>query len=268
LSKWRSPLDVYLDKRGESQEQPDNDSMLWGRTLEPVIRQRYKDVTCREVTVPGEILVSDRYPWMLASLDGLCKDRVLEVKTARSVEGWGEEGSDEIPEAYLIQVQHYLTVTKLSLADVAVLIGGSDFRIYTVQEDHHLQSLIVQREAELWDRIQAGNPPDPVTYADMRTLYGRESTARRVQATPNAFYAIEKIRAIKAASKEEEALKAVVMGLLGDADTLVDGETVLATWKAGKGTKRFDLDKFKAEHPGLYAQYLATGESTRRFLLK
>jgi hypothetical protein len=32
-------------------------------------------------------------------------------------------------------VQHYLAITAMPVADVAVLIGGSDFRIYEVPAD-------------------------------------------------------------------------------------------------------------------------------------
>src|SRR5512139_912790 len=75
LSPWKSAYQVWLEKRGEADgPQQDNEPMFWGRTLEPVIRQRYADVTGRTVTVPNEILVHPKYDWMLASLDGIAGD--------------------------------------------------------------------------------------------------------------------------------------------------------------------------------------------------
>lgn len=164
LSKWRTPLDVYLDKRGELPEQEDNAAMHWGRTLEPIIRQEYANQTGATVTVPDSILAHPQYPFMLASLDGVTDAlRVFEAKTARASEGWGEPGSDEIPDAYALQVQHYMAVTGYQFADVAVLIGGSDFRIYTVAADHELQDEIIQACRVFWERVESGNPPEPIT---------------------------------------------------------------------------------------------------------
>lgn len=125
LSKWRTPLDVYNSKVGEVSDEEDNASMEWGRRLGPVIRQAYSDKTGRAVECLGHIFRSGEHPFMIANVDGLCADRVLEIKTSRSGADWGEEGTDEIPEYYLTQVHHYMTVTRMELCDVAVLIGAS-----------------------------------------------------------------------------------------------------------------------------------------------
>jgi putative phage-type endonuclease len=168
VSKWRTPLDIYLEKRGEGEPQPESPAMRWGTALEPVVRQAYADLTGETVRVPG-LLVHPERLWMLAHVDGLTESgRLVEIKTARMADGWGEPGTDEIPDAYLIQVQHYLSVTAISVADVAVLIGGSDFRVYEVPADADLQGVIVAAEVDFWDRVQTGRPPDPVSLADAK----------------------------------------------------------------------------------------------------
>lgn len=269
VSPWKSAYQVYLEKRGEAPSQEDNDSMFWGRTLEPVIRQRYADVTGRTVTIPKGVIRHPSIEWMLASLDGITDDeRVLEVKTARSAQEWGEPGTAEIPEVYLVQVQHYLSVTKLSLADVAVLIGGSDFRIYEVPADPELQRLIIEKEAAFWDMVQNAIPPEVVSYADIKQRFGKMSKAIKVQATPEVLAAIEGLKALKEVTKKEDELKALVMAYMEEADTLTDGEGILATWKAGKPAKRFDAKAFQEKHPELYAEFLKEGEASRRFLIK
>lgn len=43
----------------------------------------------------------------------------------------GEVGTDQIPEVYKYQqVAYYAAITGVSRVDIAVLIGGQDFRIY------------------------------------------------------------------------------------------------------------------------------------------
>lgn len=270
VSSWRSPLQVYFEKRGELAGPEDNEPMFWGRTLEPVIRQRYADVTGRRVIVPDGIIRHPRHDWMLASLDGVAPDdkRVVEVKTARSPVGWGEPGTDEIPEAYLIQVQHYMAVTAYPVADVAALIGGNDFRLYEVPADHELQEILMEKEAEFWKMVQDGIPPDPMTFIDAKLRFGSVSKAAKVQATEEAVNAIVQLRLIKELAKKEEALKAIIMLTLGESDTLVEGDKVLCTWKAGKGSKRFDVNGFKEFNPALFEQFYKEGEPSRRLLIK
>lgn len=274
LSRWRTPLDVYRDKLGESDAVADNDAMRWGRYLEPAVRQAYSDTTGLEVRVPDKILRHKTFDFMLANVDGLTEDkRVLEIKTARSANGWGEDGSAEIPQAYLLQVQHYMLVTGYRVADVAVLIGGSDFRIYEVQADDELQTMLLEEESAFWLRVQAGNPPEPISFADATARYGRGSLAASVTAEPHVVAAIETLRAIdeqlSAIEASKDHAKTIVANFLGERDTLLGpgGET-LCTWKAAKPAERLDGAALEAKHPEIYAQYLKLGAITRRFLLK
>lgn len=273
LSKWKTPLQVYQEKRGELGSTPDNESMLWGRALEPVIRQQYAERTGRIVRVPESIIAHPEHAFMLANLDGVTDDRrVVEVKTARSGQDWGEPGSDEVPQAYLLQVQHYMAVTGFEVADVAVLIGGSDFRLYEVPADRELQEMLIAGEAEFWQRVVNGNPPEPVSYADVQAKFGRTSNYAAFEATPEVLAAFETIKAIKeqikAIEASEENAKAIVMKAMGEADTLTCGGRTIATWKLAKAANRFDSTAFKAAHPSLYEQFAKTGEPSRRFLVK
>lgn len=273
LSKWRTPLEVYQEKRGELGPQEDNESFLWGRVLEPVIRQQYAERTGRVVRVPDGILRHPEHAFMLANLDGVTDDgRVVEIKTARSGQDWGEVGSDQVPQAYLLQVQHYMAVTGFVVADVAVLIGGSDFRLYEVPADRELQQMLVEGEAEFWRNVEQGIPPEPVSYSDMQARFGRSSKGGTVEATQETLDAITRLRTVQADIKRleevEETEKAIVMKALGECDTLVAGGFTVATWKAAKPSQRFDSKTFQAAYPELYPQFLKTGEVSRRFLLK
>lgn len=273
LSPYRTPFQVYQEKTGQLDAQPDNENMLWGRVLEPVIRQQYADRTGRVVRIPEEMLRHPVHGFMIANVDGVTDDsRLLEVKTARSAKEWGEPGSDQIPQAYLIQVQHYLAVTMLPVADVSVLIGGSDYRQYEIPADLELQEMIIEGEAKFWNDLQAGIAPEPISFADAQARYGRNSSTGEVQASDEVLQAIKHLEVIKKESKRlellEEENKAVLMLALGDLDTLVHEGKTLATWKAAAAAKRFDSKAFQEAHPDLYQQFIKTGEPSRRLLIK
>lgn len=278
LSKYKTPLQVYQEKRGEIAPQADNDAMRWGRYLEPVVRQAYADETGREVRVLDELVRHPLYEHMIANLDGFVipeagTRRVFEAKTARTADGWGEPGSDQIPQQYLLQVQHYLAVTGFAVADVAVLIGGSDFRIYEVPEDVELHEMLFDAEAEFWGRVQRASPPEPVTVADAVARWGRASVADLVMADAEDLRAIDELRQLRTQREHldlaEEQWKALLMRKLGERDTLVDkAGRALLTWKASAAPQRFDAAAFKVAHPGLHQQFIKPGEPSRRFLLK
>lgn len=270
VSPWKSPYQLWLEKRGEIPPQKDSESLYWGRALEPVIRQRYADETGRTVKLVNTFK-SEKHPFMFASPDGIIEGepRGLEIKTSRNDDGWGEPGTNEIPEVYLCQIQHQMIVVGLIVVDVPVLIGGSDFRIYEVPADPELQELIIDKETAFWRMVQKGTPPDVVSYADIKQRFGKMSKAVKVQADRAVVEAVERLRELKVFAKEEETLKALIMTHMKDADTLVDdADHALVTWKASRGSKRFDVKEFQAEQPELYEKFLKEGEPSRRFLIK
>jgi putative phage-type endonuclease len=178
LSQRKTVLDVYLEKRGELAPFVDNDATRWGQLLEPAVRQEYAERTGRIVTQPSRMLRHEKWPFVIGHPDGLIPDaqRGYEGKTARTDKGWGEPGTDQVPEDYVLQVQHYMLLTELPVFDIVVLIGGQDFRMYEVPADRELQELLLDAEHDVWQRVQRGEPPEPTwehpaTNAALRALY-------------------------------------------------------------------------------------------------
>jgi putative phage-type endonuclease len=265
-----------MSKIGEGGEVQDSPAMEWGRRLEPVVLAAYCERTGVEVqAVPHRILRSIARPWQIYSPDGMAADRLVEIKTARTSEGWGEPGTDEVPDAYAIQVQHGMAVTGLPRCDIAVLIGGSDFRIYTVPRDDALIEDLTAAEAAFWLRVERRDPPPPRTYTEAQRLWGRAKPAgQQVYATAEAEAAYRELLQIReqmaALEQREEALRAVLCAQMADrGDTLIgaSGEPI-ATWTVVKPRETFDARTFAKDHPDLYAAYLRVGQPTRRFNIK
>lgn len=272
LSKWRTPLDVYNSKV-EEPEETDNASMEWGRRLEPVIREKYAEAVGMEVSIPGVMYQHPEHDFMIADVDGIREDgRIVEIKTARTQQGWGEEGTDEIPDYYKTQVQHYMTVLGASSCDVAVLIGASDFRIYTVESDPELEALLIEAEADFWhNHVEPQLPPPPMTLDEMKVAFPISKKAS-VECSDEIFNHVEALaltqEKIKELKEKEEAHKAIIQGAMGEADTLSHLGQVICTWKSVKPKVSIDTATLKAKMPDVYNQFLKTGKPTRQFLLK
>lgn len=167
MSKWATPLHVWLEKRGEFAEEPDparEEWLWWGRHLETLIAQRYTQRTGRRVWNPeNKIFRHPVHDFLIATPDRLDLDepRGLEIKTSRHADEWGPVGTDAIPTEYLIQVTHYNGVLDLDGSDVAVLVAGSDFRVYHVTRDRELEGMIFEKLREWWQRhiVDEERPP-------------------------------------------------------------------------------------------------------------
>jgi predicted phage-related endonuclease len=223
---------------------------------------------------PAATFRSQQFPYMIANLDGLADERVVEVKNVRTAEGWGEPGSDDVPLVYLLQVQHYMVVTGKPVADVAVLIGGSDFRIYEVPADPELQTMLVSGESELWQHVTRREPPLPVSVEDARRRWGAVSVRGGVTAGPQELEAVAVLRESLLRAEELkariDAAKLTIMLRLGEGgDTLVDASgQPLVTWKLARASERLDAELLAQEHPELFHSYMRPGKPSRRFLMK
>lgn len=273
ICPWKSKYQLYVEKTEPNADQCLTEGMRWGTLLEPAVRQRYCDVTGNTVTIVESQLHHPDHPWMLANLDGrVSPTKLYEGKTYWTAEGWGPNGSDEVPEQYALQVQHYMAVTGAESTDIAVLIAGSDFRILTVYADHELQSLLIEREAEFWhDHVVRRIPPELTTEDDVKHRFP-VSLGEMVEADVELVSAWNRLRDVRGQLKtleaEKESLEVVLKRAIGNRDGLEHGGTPLVTWKSSKDSQAFDKERFQAERPEIYRQYVRVTNGSRRFLVK
>lgn len=213
LNPYYSAVELWMEKRGELPPFEGNEATKWGKLLEPAVRQEYAEQTGRVVRLPPETLVHPKHTWVVCHPDGVTDDgRLYEGKTARFPDGWGEPGSDAVPEQYLIQCQHSMLVTGLRVADLAVLIGGQDFRLYEIPADDGLQAAILDAETEFWTHVTRGTRPpldhtSPGAIGVLRKLYpGTDGTT--VRATPEVEADRKRLEEAKVLKKRAEAVEA------------------------------------------------------------
>ncbi len=159
LDPYKTALEVALDKWGLLPAR-DSAALRWGLKLEETIAAAYTEETGLQAEAPpAAILWHPQAPWMFASLDRVVAgQRIVELKNSRTGDGWGRPGTDEIPEHYAVQVQHQLHVGRAhgldERADVAVLIGGSEFRVYSVNYLPHFCAALEEQLKWFWEKVQ------------------------------------------------------------------------------------------------------------------
>ncbi|MCP4363337.1 MAG: hypothetical protein GY796_35505 [Chloroflexi bacterium] len=279
LSPYRTPLDVYLDKTGESKPEDlsDNQAVHWGITLEDTIAKEYAKREGVRVRRRNKQFIHPEHVWMRAnidrSIDGARK--VLECKTAGQYMSadWGPAGTDQVPESYLVQVAWYMSILGYPHADLAVLIGGRDFRSYQFQRDFELESMMVRRAKSFWfSNVLARVPPNPVNNSDITTLYSQDSgdttiaTSEIEALTEKALSQKKQMKALK--SDLDDSMLALKMSMQSASVLESPQGQILATWKKAKDSDVFDKKSFAADHPDIYDKYCSTKQGSRRMLLK
>lgn len=276
VNPWKSAMSVYLEKIGEISATEDNETMYWGRILEDVVASEFSKRTGFKVRRRNAILQHPEYPFMIANIDRLYikngrVDGILECKTtsAYSKDEWKD---DNIPDAYYIQIQHYLAVTGYKNAYIACLIGGNHFVYKHIKRDESIIDYLIKIETDFWERVKKRIPPEPDGSKDaeelIKKLYpeSQEGTSITLDQHEATLKLIENLKEQKKQIEEEIArYQQLIMADMGENETAYIGDRKVI-WKTVIST-RFDSKRLNKEHPELYEKYART-TSYRRFQIK
>lgn len=286
LNPYRTALDVYLDKTSGDIREETNDAMRWGNLLEDAVSKAYSEDTGYFLKIADGPIYHSEYKFLAANIDRWAHDihpfknemstkHVLECKTAGFNKGkeWGDSGTDQIPESYLGQVAYYAAICDVPKVDIAVLIGGQDFRIYTYNRNKDLEDKIIKIGINFWrNHIEKRIPPKCVNTRDTFNLFPK-SHYHEIVAEDNIIEKLEELKMAKLAEEQIqeniEKLKVEIQEFMRDYDVLIDiNGNVIATWKNTTPRSLVDVNKLKEMFKDVYEQCLNTGKQSRMFLIK
>lgn len=268
LDPWRNAGDVYWSKVMDTADE-ESAPMRVGNLLEDAICQ----FAAQELGVELERNVSLASPddggILSANLDARIVGRPegVEAKYSSFIEGWGDEGTDQVPHHVLVQCQHQAHVAGLDRVWVPALLlhRRAEFRLYCVDRHDELIEQLVAEELRFWrehvePRIPPADRPVPPLPALKRL---RREPASVVTLSAEAADVLTRWEAAKAAAKaaEEhvEAAQAAVLMLLGEAEAgrLPDGRAL--TYLEQKSAPRCDTKLLRALAPEIAEQVVTQG---------
>lgn len=285
LSPYKSPYQLFLEKRGEAPEDEEETlAMELGNLLEEPVAELYVRRTGRQVR-RHPTRISPAYPHMLVNVDRIIVNDsrgpgYLEIKTTNDWSGRGIQGVDDIPDHFYLQGQHGLAVTEWAWMSFAILIGGARFVWMDVERNDEVIGELIRQEGEFWERVQSGNAPPvdgSVRTGELLKRMHRKDTGKVLTIdAPELIRAAKELVEAKAQIKREEArevgCKNLLMSAIGDASEAILPGFGKISWKcAAPSTKEsLDIDRLKSEFPDAWAACSTreTKEGSRRFLLK
>jgi putative phage-type endonuclease len=283
LSPFRTPLQVWQEKTGRDTARNDSLPLRFGSFAEEFVAREYNRSTGFALRHDESIYTHPQHPFMCAHLDRLVfgmgldqpPTKILECKTANPFarSDWGQVGTDEVPLAYLAQCAWYQAVTGIPDADLAVLFGNHEFRIYAIQRDLALEQLVITQAVHFWNAyVLTDIPPPPQNERDLQTLYQSGDPKKSIEANAEIAQIAEHIRVLNTAIEEHEtqisSLKQRIMQWMGEAEVLTFQDQIIATWKAPKPSFRLDTKRLEQAHPEISRSFQMPIQNNRRLLIK
>ena len=199
LNKYATPYTLWLEKTGREQHMDISGkwAVVKGNALETALRARFRSLhpewECYDGT--DKSLVSNTHPCMHASLDGILYDEarghgVPEIKTANAHRGatdWHDtDGNLMIPDYYMAQVTHYLSVTGWTWGVVYADIGEAEpVEIMFERDEDDITAAITAAES-FWGYVERDEPP-ALTVPDVDDMQTREQPDGFEQADDQEF---------------------------------------------------------------------------------
>lgn len=157
VSPWKTQYQLWCEKLSLSGETTKTHSMQRGLEKEKEARQEFEKQT--GIIVFPDVVFSDRYDFMMASLDGIDIERknIVEIKVP------GKEDHEMamdgiIPSKYMPQLQHQMIVTNL---DHAFYFSWNEksSKIIEIERDDSYSNQLISKETEFWRCVQNFEAP-------------------------------------------------------------------------------------------------------------
>ena len=251
ISHYSSPYAVWADKLGLLPAQEYTEAMRQGTDLENYVAQRFCDETGLRAHRKNQIIRNYKYPYSLANIDRrIIGERAgLEIKTCSPFR-LPDFGGGEYPPEYLAQCLHYLGVTGFDRWYLAVLILGTDFRVYQINRcDYEKDIEEIQRQVSVfWTTYVVPRIPPPVdgtaaTAAAIASIYDTVvDNSVDLSGMEPAFTEIAILsEQQKALEQEKERHKQKIKIAMGE-NTRGECSCYVANWKARKdGVRVFSI---------------------------
>jgi predicted phage-related endonuclease len=253
--------DLANELLSETPPQPKepNSAMLRGTTLEAPIREWAAKLLGHPLTEPDTL-----YRWdepgvrLIATIDSMSKDnRVFEQKTTNKI--W----RGELPDYWYWQGVQQAICTGVSEITWIIFDSTLDLHFHVQPVSSDEKQTHIEACRRFLAAIDMGIYPDDavVEYRHVQERHPEGEKSKEVELPMSALATIERLllakEQIKSAEAAEDACKAELCAILGDAEYGLIQDELVCTWKTSQ-RESFDSKKFQKEHPALWDKYRKT----------
>lgn len=233
ISPYKTRMELWNEKLGLSKGQTKSYAMQRGNDLEPIIREEMSyNLDCDFIP---KVFISDKYPWMSASLDGIDIEKgiVIEIKCSNKQDHESAKKTI-VPKKYYPQLQHILEVC--GLHEIYYCSYHQDDYVYfIVKRDQDFIDDMIKQEKEFWDCLQNFNKPeineihkefikDPKNYIEIQDESWKELASQWILNQQKKKEILE----------EESNLRSAIISMSGDQNVKGNGLKVTKLSRKGQ----------------------------------
>ena len=275
LSKWNSAYSIYLRKIGEAPQQEESQQAHFGTVLEEVVAKEFTKATGKKLRRCNKMLRHKVNDFMIANIDRMVvgEKAFLECKTT-SAYNFKEWEGDNIPEVYMLQIQHYMEVLDYDYCYIACLIGGNNFIWKKINRDKELVSIIVDIEKKFWNENVMKRIPPAISGGEadsnlMDKLYPNSKEESEVALSYETSQYIDKLLELKKQKKELDLQISHYENLIKNEmqeNEIGYIDDYIVDWKSIK-SNRVNTKMLNEKYPDIYAE-CCYESSFRKFTIK
>jgi putative phage-type endonuclease len=208
LNPWKTPYKLWCQKLNLAPEDVVNVKMQSGAELEVEAREVYEMITGNKVK--PSVHVSDEYPWMMCSTDGMTDDGKILVEIKCGSKALDQCRKGDIPNYYMAQIQHSLCCTGADECHFFCYMPLEGESVTIVQRDEKFIAEMLAVEKEFYSLIANRTPPD-LEEKDFVIItdedFGKAAARWRIAKA-----------ALKAAEEEEKIAKTILLDFTDDSN--------------------------------------------------
>ena len=255
LNPYSSPYAVWCEKTGRTKGFEGNIATKVGQHLEDFVAMLFSDETGKRVQRWNRMIVNDEFPWACADVDRrvVREKAILEIKTTNSIPAMKKIRGGEYPERWYCQMVHYLAVTGMDRAYLAVLIGNRDFKVYPLERDQAEIDALMETEKAFWQHVTDDTPPEidgtEATTDALREAYpgSDDSTVGLYDFDPAMQQRAILVKTKKQMEEDIARIDNIIKAKMQDASR-ADFSDWTVTWKA-QTRSTFDRKALETEYP-------------------
>lgn len=271
LSPYKSPVELWLEKRGEVTEDESIADFLpvqIGNACERPILEfaiqklgltpAYNAYSQMHVHDNG-VLAANFDALAFEGSDWKAPSLPVEAKYAERREEWGPEqdGIDGIPQQYAVQMLTQIAVIGAPKGYLAAYLPGRyrEVRIYECVPPAGMVLALEQKLCEWWfQHVVKGARPDQAEPCTLEVLARRiRVPGKAAEVDPGLLSVfIEQDAKAKRYEAEAKQSKAKLLESIGDAEIATVGGVPVFTYTEQNGQRRVDLDVLQRDHPEIY----------------
>lgn len=280
VSQYSTPLEVYQQKV-EGYKKPTTPKMTLGSVLEPFVFTRINEILQKDFEQVEETFFHKKHNCLLANVDAISKNEILEIKTSSNLKMWGS-----IPSVVDMQVRHYLSVCEKEKATLCSVLGdektlrnlyamlsennqdawlifkkmGGIIKVFDIFRDEKIENEMNIACVDFWENnVLKKIPPQAKAKEDLKHL--------KVQAGKKTIINISVYEALKKQKEELDAKEAElkqskkdfekkVIELIGDSQFLTTESGQALAVSHERTTETIDKEKLKQIAPEIFSQCL------------